>query len=131
MMNLQRGDSAHSRNSVFGSHSSLHDAHSITSAEFVARLESYESSGKKNISDVRRTFCLFSTFDFLFVTLLWIIELNVSCSPHFIYVVFMYSYVRTGGTARNYGIAGKMYSSRNTTYEGSMDQRTGEYLSNF
>uniref|UniRef100_A0A4W3HPQ9 StAR related lipid transfer domain containing 3 n=1 Tax=Callorhinchus milii TaxID=7868 RepID=A0A4W3HPQ9_CALMI len=31
---------------------------------------------KKSISDVRRTFCLFVTFDLLFVSLLWIIELN-------------------------------------------------------
>ncbi|XP_073486595.1 STARD3 N-terminal-like protein [Aquarana catesbeiana] len=72
-MNLQTGDTDH-----FGSRSSLHDAHSIASAEFVARLESYESSGKKSISAVRRTFCLFVTFDVLFVTLLWIIELNAN-----------------------------------------------------
>lgn len=31
----------------------------------------------KTISDVRRTFCLFVTFDLLFISLLWIIELNV------------------------------------------------------
>ncbi|XP_069026260.1 STARD3 N-terminal-like protein [Embiotoca jacksoni] len=40
------------------------------------RMESFEE--KKCISDVRRTFCLFVTFDLLFVTLLWIIELNVN-----------------------------------------------------
>lgn len=34
---------------------------------------------RKAISDVRRTFCLFVTFDLLFISLLWIIELNVSC----------------------------------------------------
>ncbi|KAF3699906.1 StAR-related lipid transfer protein 3 [Channa argus] len=34
-------------------------------------------SERKAISDVRRTFCLFVTFDLLFVTLLWIIELNL------------------------------------------------------
>ncbi|NXY60968.1 STAR3 protein, partial [Callaeas wilsoni] len=35
------------------------------------------SPGKrKAISDVRRTFCLFVTFDLLFISLLWIIELN-------------------------------------------------------
>lgn len=34
----------------------------------------------KAISDVRRTFCLFVTFDFLFVSLLWIIELNIHVS---------------------------------------------------
>ncbi|XP_072105722.1 STARD3 N-terminal-like protein [Mobula birostris] len=33
-------------------------------------------AGRKAISDVRRTFCLFVTFDLLFVSLLWIIELN-------------------------------------------------------
>lgn len=33
---------------------------------------------RKAISDVRRTFCLFVTFDLLFISLLWIIELNVS-----------------------------------------------------
>ncbi|XP_016103269.1 stAR-related lipid transfer protein 3-like [Sinocyclocheilus grahami] len=31
---------------------------------------------RKAFSDVRRTFCLFVTFDLLFITLLWIIELN-------------------------------------------------------
>ncbi|XP_030590709.1 stAR-related lipid transfer protein 3 isoform X1 [Archocentrus centrarchus] len=35
---------------------------------------------RKKISDVRRTFCLFVTFDLLFLSLLWIIELNVSIS---------------------------------------------------
>uniref|UniRef100_A0A3B5RBN8 StAR related lipid transfer domain containing 3 n=1 Tax=Xiphophorus maculatus TaxID=8083 RepID=A0A3B5RBN8_XIPMA len=33
---------------------------------------------RKAVSDVRRTFCLFVTFDLLFITLLWIIELNVN-----------------------------------------------------
>lgn len=32
---------------------------------------------RRAISDVRRTFCLFVTFDLLFISLLWIIELNV------------------------------------------------------
>lgn len=77
-MNQQRVDSEYTQSSVLDSHGSLFDVHSINSAELVARLESYESSGKKSISDVRRTFCLFATFDFLFVALLWIIELNVS-----------------------------------------------------
>ncbi|KAM4027387.1 STARD3 N-terminal-like protein isoform 1-T3 [Anomaloglossus baeobatrachus] len=66
----------YAQNRILESHGSLLDVHSINSAELVARLESYESSGKKSISDVRRTFCLFVTFDFLFVALLWIIELN-------------------------------------------------------
>ncbi|XP_068605892.1 stAR-related lipid transfer protein 3 [Brachionichthys hirsutus] len=35
---------------------------------------------RKAISDVRRTFCLFVTFDLLFIALLWIIELNNSSS---------------------------------------------------
>ena len=42
-----------------------------------ARLESYEAGEKTCISAVRRTFCLFVTFDLLFISLLWIIELNV------------------------------------------------------
>lgn len=33
---------------------------------------------RKAISDVRRTFCLFVTFDLLFISLLWIIELNIA-----------------------------------------------------
>uniref|UniRef100_A0A3B3ZDP8 START domain-containing protein 3 n=1 Tax=Periophthalmus magnuspinnatus TaxID=409849 RepID=A0A3B3ZDP8_9GOBI len=37
-------------------------------------------SERKAISDVRRTFCLFVTFDLLFITMLWIIELNYSNS---------------------------------------------------
>uniref|UniRef100_A0A671LPD0 MLN64 N-terminal domain homolog n=1 Tax=Sinocyclocheilus anshuiensis TaxID=1608454 RepID=A0A671LPD0_9TELE len=49
----------------------------INSTPISARIESYEGE-KKCISDVRRTFCLFVTFDLLFVTLLWIIELNVN-----------------------------------------------------
>uniref|UniRef100_A0A8D0BEE7 StAR related lipid transfer domain containing 3 n=1 Tax=Salvator merianae TaxID=96440 RepID=A0A8D0BEE7_SALMN len=35
---------------------------------------------RRAISDVRRTFCLFVTFDLLFISLLWIIELNASGS---------------------------------------------------
>ncbi|XP_071400270.1 STARD3 N-terminal-like protein [Centroberyx affinis] len=53
-------------------------AGSINATPLVARVESYEAGEKKCISDVRRTFCLFVTFDLLFVTLLWIIELNVN-----------------------------------------------------
>lgn len=51
---------------------------SINSTSLSARVGSYEAGEKKSISDIRRTFCLFVTFDLLFVTLLWIIELNVS-----------------------------------------------------
>ncbi|CAF97789.1 unnamed protein product, partial [Tetraodon nigroviridis] len=46
-------------------------------ASVYCRVESYEVGQKKCISDVRRTFCLFVTFDLLFITMLWIIELNV------------------------------------------------------
>lgn len=51
---------------------------SVNTTPICARVESYEAGEKKCISDVRRTFCLFVTFDLLFVTLLWIIELNVN-----------------------------------------------------
>ncbi|NXH12570.1 STAR3 protein, partial [Bucco capensis] len=37
---------------------------------------SFSPEKRKAISDVRRTFCLFVTFDLLFISLLWIIELN-------------------------------------------------------
>ncbi|GAB1297948.1 STARD3 N-terminal-like protein [Apodemus speciosus] len=60
------------------SHASLRDVQAINPAQLMARIESYEGREKKGISDVRRTFCLFVTFDLLFVTLLWIIELNVN-----------------------------------------------------
>ena len=60
------------------SHASVRDVHSINPTQLMARIESYEGREKKGISDVRRTFCLFVTFDLLFVTSLWIIELNVS-----------------------------------------------------
>ncbi|KAA0719319.1 STARD3 N-terminal-like protein [Triplophysa tibetana] len=58
--------------------SSVGGAGSVHSAPLSARIESYEAGEKKSISDIRRTFCLFVTFDLLFVTLLWIIELNVN-----------------------------------------------------
>uniref|UniRef100_A0A2K6Q5A1 MENTAL domain-containing protein n=1 Tax=Rhinopithecus roxellana TaxID=61622 RepID=A0A2K6Q5A1_RHIRO len=62
------------------SHASLHNVHSINPTQLMARIESYEGREKKGTSDVRRTFCLFVTFDLLFVTLLWITELNVNGS---------------------------------------------------
>uniref|UniRef100_A0A673XPZ1 StAR-related lipid transfer protein 3 n=1 Tax=Salmo trutta TaxID=8032 RepID=A0A673XPZ1_SALTR len=46
---------------------------------------------KKVISDVRRTFCLFVTFDLLFISLLWIIELNVSSLIFYSYHVCLFS----------------------------------------
>ncbi|XP_062913030.1 STARD3 N-terminal-like protein isoform X1 [Mobula hypostoma] len=61
----------------FGPNASLSTVQSITASQVTARLDPYTSSGKRVISDVRRTFCLFVTFDLLFVGLLWIIELNV------------------------------------------------------
>ncbi|XP_078253712.1 STARD3 N-terminal-like protein isoform X2 [Rhinoraja longicauda] len=61
----------------FGHSASLSTVQSITAAQVAARLDSYKPIEKRNISDVRRTFCLFVTFDLLFVGLLWIIELNV------------------------------------------------------
>uniref|UniRef100_A0A2K5DCR2 MENTAL domain-containing protein n=1 Tax=Aotus nancymaae TaxID=37293 RepID=A0A2K5DCR2_AOTNA len=60
------------------SHAFLRDTNSINPTQLMARIESYEGREKKGISHVRRTFCLFVTFDLLFVTLLWIIELNVN-----------------------------------------------------
>ncbi|KAM4604895.1 STARD3 N-terminal-like protein [Polymixia lowei] len=53
-------------------------AGSVNAPPVSARVETYEPGAKKCISDVRRTFCLFVTFDLLFITLLWIIELNVN-----------------------------------------------------
>jgi len=50
----------------------------VNTTPISVRVESYEAGEKKCISDVRRTFCLFVTFDLLFITLLWIIELNVN-----------------------------------------------------
>ncbi|KAK2900877.1 hypothetical protein QQF64_015066 [Cirrhinus molitorella] len=64
--------------SSVGSQATLGGVGNNNSTPISARIESYEGGKKKSISDVRRTFCLFVTFDLLFVTLLWIIELNVS-----------------------------------------------------
>ncbi|XP_010212128.1 PREDICTED: MLN64 N-terminal domain homolog isoform X2 [Tinamus guttatus] len=76
-MNRVPEDAEHAHSSSVESCPSLRDVHSINPAQLVARIESYEGREKKGISDVRRTFCLFVTFDLLFITLLWIIELNV------------------------------------------------------
>ncbi|XP_029931061.1 STARD3 N-terminal-like protein [Myripristis murdjan] len=67
-----------SRSSSVDSRLSGRGAGSISTTPLSARVESYEAAEKKCISDVRRTFCLFVTFDLLFITLLWIIELNVN-----------------------------------------------------
>ncbi|KAG9355892.1 hypothetical protein JZ751_000736 [Albula glossodonta] len=53
------------------------DAPPTALPESTARPQSHDT-GQKCISDIRRTFCLFVTFDLLFVSLLWIIELNVN-----------------------------------------------------
>lgn len=82
----------------FGHSASISTMQSITAAQVAARLDSYKPIGKRNISDVRRTFCLFVTFDLLFVGLLWIIELNVdggiinSLKNEFINYNFQHSY---------------------------------------
>ncbi|KAM6339161.1 STARD3 N-terminal-like protein isoform 3-T4 [Podargus strigoides] len=76
-MNRVPGDVENAHSSSVESCPSLRDVHSINPAQLMARIESYEGREKKGISDVRRTFCLFVTFDLLFITLLWIIELNV------------------------------------------------------
>lgn len=78
-MNRVPADAENAHSSSVESCPSLRDVHSINPTQLMARIESYEGREKKGISDVRRTFCLFVTFDLLFITLLWIIELNVSC----------------------------------------------------
>uniref|UniRef100_A0A674C8A6 StAR related lipid transfer domain containing 3 n=1 Tax=Salmo trutta TaxID=8032 RepID=A0A674C8A6_SALTR len=49
---------------------------------------------KKVISDVRRTFCLFVTFDLLFISLLWIIELNLLALFRFLCLQLGYAALR-------------------------------------
>ncbi|XP_031409844.1 STARD3 N-terminal-like protein isoform X2 [Tympanuchus pallidicinctus] len=76
-MNRVPNDAENAHSSSVESCPSLRDVHSINPTHLMARIESYDVREKKGISDVRRTFCLFVTFDLLFITLLWIIELNV------------------------------------------------------
>ncbi|XP_015709705.1 STARD3 N-terminal-like protein isoform X2 [Coturnix japonica] len=76
-MNRVPNDAENAHSSSVESCPSLRDVHSINATHLMARIESYDVREKKGISDVRRTFCLFVTFDLLFITLLWIIELNV------------------------------------------------------
>ncbi|XP_065688018.1 STARD3 N-terminal-like protein isoform X3 [Patagioenas fasciata] len=76
-MNRVPGDAENAHSSSVESCPPLRDVPSINPTHLMARIESYEGREKKGISDVRRTFCLFVTFDLLFITLLWIIELNV------------------------------------------------------
>uniref|UniRef100_A0A803V9I0 StAR related lipid transfer domain containing 3 n=1 Tax=Ficedula albicollis TaxID=59894 RepID=A0A803V9I0_FICAL len=49
---------------------------------------------RKAISDVRRTFCLFVTFDLLFISLLWIIELNLLALFRFVVLLLGYAVLR-------------------------------------
>ncbi|KAF3846033.1 hypothetical protein F7725_003111 [Dissostichus mawsoni] len=49
---------------------------------------------RKAISDVRRTFCLFVTFDLLFISLLWIIELNLLAVFRFLCLLVGYAAFR-------------------------------------
>uniref|UniRef100_H3C7U1 STARD3 N-terminal like n=1 Tax=Tetraodon nigroviridis TaxID=99883 RepID=H3C7U1_TETNG len=67
---------AHAVTGSVRAHGRVRDVRSINASVY-CRVESYEVGQKKCISDVRRTFCLFVTFDLLFITMLWIIELNV------------------------------------------------------
>ncbi|KAI5104045.1 MLN64 N-terminal domain-like, partial [Silurus meridionalis] len=71
---------------------------SINSTSVCARIDSYEGVEKKCISDLRRTFCLFVTFDLLFITLLWIIELNVEkCFALMCVIFFLCSLFQVNG----------------------------------
>ncbi|XP_051556735.1 STARD3 N-terminal-like protein isoform X2 [Myxocyprinus asiaticus] len=77
--------------SSVGSRATVAGVVSINSTPISARVESYEAGEKKCISDVRRTFCLFVTFDLLFVTLLWIIELNLLAVFRFAVLILVYA----------------------------------------
>ncbi|KAF7644883.1 hypothetical protein LDENG_00214010 [Lucifuga dentata] len=66
----------------------------INATSISARVESYEAGEKKCFSDVRRTFCLFVTFDLLFITLLWIIELNLLAVFRFAALILAYAVCR-------------------------------------
>ncbi|KAJ8245951.1 hypothetical protein GJAV_G00262070 [Gymnothorax javanicus] len=60
---------------------SLNASYSLqTSQSLPSPYSPYAPGERKTISDVRRTFCLFVTFDLLFISLLWIIELNTANS---------------------------------------------------
>uniref|UniRef100_A0A2K6S2V2 StAR-related lipid transfer protein 3 n=1 Tax=Saimiri boliviensis boliviensis TaxID=39432 RepID=A0A2K6S2V2_SAIBB len=66
------GDLEHSLPALASLGSSLSHSQSLSS-HFLLPPEK-----RRAISDVRRTFCLFVTFDLLFISLLWIIELNTN-----------------------------------------------------
>lgn len=77
-----------------------------------------EPPKQKLISDVRRTFCLVVTFDLLFISLLWIIELNGSGDvlqqlreevlhydfSHSFFDIFLLALVRFGGLILAYAV---------------------------
>uniref|UniRef100_H0X2Y1 StAR-related lipid transfer protein 3 n=1 Tax=Otolemur garnettii TaxID=30611 RepID=H0X2Y1_OTOGA len=56
--------------------SSLSHSQTLSASRFLSQ----PPEKRRAISDVRRTFCLFVTFDLLFISLLWIIELNTNTS---------------------------------------------------
>ncbi|XP_048451621.1 STARD3 N-terminal-like protein isoform X2 [Rhincodon typus] len=85
-------DQEEARADRFNSSTSLSTTHSVHTSQLAARLEPY--SDRKPISDVRRTFCLFVTFDLLFVGLLWIIELNLLAVFRFLMLVIAYALFR-------------------------------------
>lgn len=72
-MNKLSGDLERSLPAVASLSSSLPPSQDLSSHFLLPPPEKHRA-----ISDVRRTFCLFVTFDLLFISLLWIIELNVS-----------------------------------------------------
>uniref|UniRef100_A0A8C6UX56 STARD3 N-terminal like n=1 Tax=Neogobius melanostomus TaxID=47308 RepID=A0A8C6UX56_9GOBI len=73
---------------------------------------------QRSISDVRRTFCLVVTFDLLFISLLWIIELNGSGDVlqqlieevvrydfyHSFFDIFLLALLRFGGLILSYAV---------------------------
>ncbi|KAK2510207.1 hypothetical protein MC885_003657, partial [Smutsia gigantea] len=70
-MNKLSGDLERSLPAVASPSSSLPHSQDLSSHFLLPPPEK-----RRAISDVRRTFCLFVTFDLLFISLLWIIELN-------------------------------------------------------
>ncbi|XP_008328224.1 stAR-related lipid transfer protein 3 [Cynoglossus semilaevis] len=73
--NISEGDGSGERGGSLPAIASLNTSYS-TSLSFPSPYLYVPLAERKAISDVRRTFCLFVTFDLLFISLLWIIELN-------------------------------------------------------
>uniref|UniRef100_A0A2K6S2T3 StAR related lipid transfer domain containing 3 n=1 Tax=Saimiri boliviensis boliviensis TaxID=39432 RepID=A0A2K6S2T3_SAIBB len=82
------GDLEHSLPALASLGSSLSHSQSLSS-HFLLPPEK-----RRAISDVRRTFCLFVTFDLLFISLLWIIELNVLAFFRFSGLLLGYAVLR-------------------------------------